>query len=117
MAQELDKQGAGRVRVQFDPATGQTNQVIDINNPLRNELRQTARDISSGTNVGNNARIALGTLGAGALGGMLGGGVANIGQLVGIPGLTQDRAMQMAAQQAIDPEAYGSSNMPIRQYM
>ena len=58
----------------------------------------------------NTAAIPIGLTVAGGLGGMIGGGVANAGKFVGIPGLTQDQAMQMAAQQAIDPESYGSSN-------
>jgi hypothetical protein len=65
----------------------------------------------------NTAGIPIGLTAAGGFGGMIGGGLANAGQLVGIPGMNQDAAMQMAAQQAIDPESYGSSNMPIKQYM
>jgi hypothetical protein len=53
---------------------------------------------------GAEAGIVAGALGAGGLGGLLGGGVANTGDLVGIPGL------QQAAR--YDPEGYGSSNMP-----
>ena len=49
-------------------------------------------------------------LSAGGIGGMLGGGLANVGQLVGIPGMEQGQMMQLAAQQALDPESYGSSN-------
>ena len=48
-------------------------------------------------------------LGAGSLGGMLGGGVANVGNMAGISGLQQAQDMQMLAQ-SIDPESYGSSN-------
>ena len=55
-------------------------------------------------------------LGAGGLGGLYGGGVANVGNMAGISGLQQAQDMQMLAQ-SIDPESYGSSNMPIRQYM
>lgn len=51
---------------------------------------------------GAEAGIVAGALGAGGLGGLLGGGVANTGDLVGIPGLQQAAPM--------DPEAYGSSN-------
>lgn len=51
---------------------------------------------------GAEAAIVAGALGAGGLGGLLGGGVANTGDLVGIPGLQQAAPM--------DPESYGSSN-------
>ena len=51
---------------------------------------------------GAEAGIVAGALGAGGLGGLLGGGVANTGDLVGIPGLQQAAPM--------DPESYGSSN-------
>jgi len=94
MVEELQRQNAGQAGT----------------NPQKEELREAARRISKGAELGNQASIALGTLGAGGLGGMLGGAVGNVGQLVGIPGLQQNAAMQMAAQQAIDPESYGSSN-------
>jgi hypothetical protein len=48
------------------------------------------------------AGIIAAGLGAGGLGGLYGGGVANVGQLVGIPGLQQQAPM--------DPERPGSSN-------
>ena len=48
------------------------------------------------------AAMAGMAVGAGGLGGLAGGGVANVGQLVGIPGLQQNVAM--------DPEKPGSSN-------
>lgn len=64
----------------------------------------------------NAAGIPLGLTAAGAAGGMIGGGVASLGQLVGIPGLNQDEAMQMVAQQGVDPESYGSSNSPGARY-
>ena len=76
---------------------------------LRRDLKESLRRTQG---VINTAGIPLGLTAAGAAGGMLGGGVANVGQLVGIPGLTQDQAMQMAAQQALDPEGYGSGNSP-----
>jgi hypothetical protein len=52
---------------------------------------------------GAEAAIAASALGAGGLGGLLGGGVANAGDLVGIPGLQQP---------ITNPQAYGSSNSP-----
>ena len=51
---------------------------------------------------GTEATIVAAGLGAGGLGGLAGGGVANVGQMVGIPGLQQQAPM--------DPESYGSSN-------
>ena len=48
------------------------------------------------------ATVLAAGLGAGGLGGLAGGGVANVGQMVGIPGLQQQAPM--------DPESYGSSN-------
>lgn len=51
---------------------------------------------------GAEATMLAAGLGAGGLGGLAGGGVANVGQMVGIPGLQQQAPM--------DPESYGSSN-------
>ena len=51
---------------------------------------------------GAEATMVAAGLGAGGLGGLAGGGVANVGQMVGIPGLQQQAPM--------DPESYGSSN-------
>jgi hypothetical protein len=42
--------------------------------------------------------------------------LANVGQMVGIPGMEQGQMMQLAAQQALDPESYGSSNSPGARY-
>lgn len=76
---------------------------------------QLISQLKGGLRVGqsliNTAGIPLGLTAAGAAGGMIGGGVASLGQLVGIPGLNQDEAMQMVAQQGMDPEGYGSGNM------
>jgi len=54
-------------------------------------------------------------LGAGGLGGLSGGGVANAGNMLGVPGMQQAQDMQMLAQ-SIDPESYGSSNSPGARY-
>ena len=56
----------------------------------------------------NNIAIPAALLGAGAVGGMAGGGLANVGGMVGIPGLQ--------ANTSVDPEAYGSSNSPGARY-
>lgn len=66
---------------------------------LRQQLKGSLR--GSQTFI-NTAGIPLGLTAAGALGGLAGGGVANVGQMVGIPGLQQQAPM--------DPESYGSSN-------
>lgn len=65
--------------------------------------------INASPRVGQLASTGL-LLGAGGAGGMVGGGIANVGQLLGIPGLQQAEDMQAVAQQAINPEGYGSSN-------
>ena len=107
-AQSLRDSGAGQ-NVTVDPTTGKAYKTVGVAENA-GELRDAARQMMKGADIGLAGSTALATLGAGGLGGMLGGGVANVGQLVGIPGLTQDQAMQMAAQQAINPEGYGSSN-------
>jgi hypothetical protein len=71
---------------------------------LRNSLKTSAR---RGQAVINTAGIPIALTAAGGLGGILGGGAANIAQLVGIPGLEQT---------AVDPESYGSSNSPGARY-
>jgi hypothetical protein len=50
----------------------------------------------------NTAGIPIGLTMAGGLGGLVGGGIANAGDLVGIPGFQQGGP--------VDPESYGSSN-------
>ena len=64
-------------------------------------LYQDPRARMLGKRTAEAGIIAAG-LGAGGLGGLYGGGVSNVGQLVGIPGLQQQAPM--------DPESYGSSN-------
>ena len=66
---------------------------------LRQQLKGSLR---VGQALINTAGIPLGLTAAGALGGMVGGGIANAGGMVGIPGLQQNVAM--------DPEKPGSSN-------
>lgn len=80
---------------------------------MRNDIKTSLKRAQTGMNLGV---IPGGVLAAGAAGGMLGGGVANVGELVGIPGLQQNVPL--------DPEAYGSSNsegarykVPTTQYM
>jgi hypothetical protein len=72
---------------------------------LRSDLKTSARRVQTGINT---AGIPLALTAAGGLGGMLGGGVGNVGQLVGIPGLQQGMP--------VDPESYGSSNSPGARY-
>lgn len=72
---------------------------------LRKDLKTSAR---RGQAVINTAGIPIALTAAGGLGGMIGGGLANIGQLTGIPGLQQNAA--------VDPESYGSSNSPGARY-
>jgi hypothetical protein len=97
-AQHLENRGAEK-RAVYDPAT-KTAYTMVGNAPDMNTTRQEYRDFSKGLN-----QVTLGTggaalLAAGGLGGMLGGGAANVGSLARIPGL----------QQSMDPEGYGSSN-------
>ena len=73
---------------------------------LRNELKTSVRRMQTGINA---VTIPGSILAAGAAGGMLGGGIANVGAAVGLP---------------IDPESYGSNNtsmarmgVPTMQYM
>lgn len=72
---------------------------------LRSDLKTSAR---RGQTLINTAGIPLALTAAGGLGGMVAGGLANAGQLVGIPGLQQGMPM--------DPESYGSSNSPGARY-
>ena len=71
---------------------------------LRNDLKTSLR---RGQTLINTAGIPLGLTAAGGLGGMVGGGVSNMAQAVGVPGFTDQR---------IDPESYGSSNSPGARY-
>ena len=71
---------------------------------LRNDLKTSLR---RGQALINTAGIPLGLTAAGGLGGMVGGGVSNMAQAVGVPGFTDQR---------IDPESYGSSNSPGARY-
>ena len=71
-------------------------------NQLRKDMKTTLGRIQTGINtVGIPSTI----LTAGAAGGMLGGGIANLGQMVGIPGLSSNTIT--------DPEKPGSSNTPM----
>lgn len=65
---------------------------------LRQQLKSSLRGSQA---LINTAGIPLGLTAAGALGGMVGGGIANAGGMVGIPGLQQV---------AMNPEEPGSSN-------
>ena len=71
-----------------------------LGNDLKTNLRR-------GQTLINTAGIPLGLTAAGGLGGMVGGGVSNMAQAVGVPGFTDQR---------IDPESYGSSNSPGARY-
>jgi len=109
-AENLQRQGAGR-RAGYDSGSGATYMAEGANpqaKELRDEYMRNSKRIALGTATGTG----LVTLAAGGLGGMLGGGIANAGNLVGIPGLAQNQAMQMS----IDPESYGSSNSPGARY-
>jgi hypothetical protein len=108
VAEALAQEGAGR-RAKIDPSTGQVYTEVGVSPDAKQAREAFLRSAKISKGI-DQASLGMGILGAGALGGMIGGGVANVGQLVGIPGLQQDAAMQMAAQQAIDPESYGSSN-------
>ena len=55
--------------------------------------------------IGAGGAIGLGTLAAGGLGGQIGGGNANIGNMLGIAGMQPNTI--------VDPEAYGSSNLRV----
>ena len=96
VAKDIAAQGAGKM------ATGTGVQIGNSANA--EELRKAARLGMNAMNYGAAASTGLGMLGAGAVGGMVGGGVSNLAQMVGLPGFQQ--------QGIIDPEAYQSSNMP-----
>jgi hypothetical protein len=113
-ATDLRGKGAGR-NITVDPSTGQAYQTVGVN-PEAAQMREDYLKGSSALNRGFQGGTALSALAAGGIGGMLGGGVANVGQMVGIPGMEQDQMMQLAAQQALDPESYGSSNSPGARY-
>lgn len=74
-------------------------------NQLRKDMKTSLGRIQTGINT---VGIPSAILAAGAAGGMLGGGAANLGSAVGIPGLQQNTP--------IDPESYGPSNSPGAQY-
>ena len=94
VAEQLAKKGAGRM------ATGAGVQVGNV--PNSEQLRQAARTYINAMNIGAATGTGLGFLGSGALGGMIGGGVSNVAQMVGIPGFDQNVIT--------DPELAGSSN-------
>ncbi len=75
---------------------------------LRNDPRLQDPRAFGAAKRGAEATVIGGILGAGGLGGLVGGGVANAGNLVGIPGLQQGGP--------VDPESYGSSNSPGARY-
>jgi len=82
MAKTLANKGAGTM------ATGAGVEIGNAAN--RDKLRQEVRSAMTGMNIGYGAGAGVGLLGAGALGGMVGGGVSNVGNLVGIPGFNQN---------------------------
>jgi hypothetical protein len=115
-AVSLDNPGAVARRAQMSPSQIQSSEFTRdlLNNAvrmgedpakLRSDLKTSARRVQTGINT---AGIPLALTAAGGLGGMLGGGVGNVGQLVGIPGLQQGMP--------VDPESYGSSNSPGARY-
>jgi len=78
------------------------NKAVDEGADPMEVLQQFRGSLRGGQAFINTAGIPLGLTAAGALGGMVGGGVANTGGMVGIPGLQQV---------AMNPEEPGSSNM------
>jgi len=96
IAKDLAKKGAGQM------ATGTGMQVGAAAD--NEKLRQAARVGINAMNIGAAAGTGLGYLGAGAVGGMLGGGVSNIAQMASLPGFNQNVIT--------DPELTGSSNTP-----
>jgi hypothetical protein len=82
MARNLANKGAGTM------ATGAGVEIGNAAN--REKLRQEVRSAMAGMNIGYGAGAGVGLLGAGALGGMVGGGVSNVGNLVGISGFNQN---------------------------
>lgn len=94
MAEGLREAGAGQ------RATG-TGMEVGAS-PGSQELRQKVLDAMTGINRAYAGISVPSLLGAGALGGMIGGGVSNVGQMVGIPELNSNTIT--------DPELVGSSN-------
>ena len=72
---------------------------------LRADLKNSLRAAQATQNA---VGIPLALTAAGGLGGMVGGGAANLGSALGVPGLQ--------AQMPLDPESYGSSNSPGARY-
>jgi len=97
IAKELAEKGAER------KATGAGMQ-IGVS-PEAENLRQAAKRSITAMNVGAGVGTGLGYLGAGAMGGMIGGGVANVPQMIGVPGFQQNVIT--------DPELAASSNTPM----
>jgi hypothetical protein len=74
------------------------NQTVRSGEAVPAQLREDLKTSAKRTQAGLNATvIPASLLAAGAAGGMIGGGVANIASAAGIP---------------LDPEAYGPSNSP-----
>lgn len=109
-AVSLENPGAAARRAKMSPGEVQTAEFgRDMLNAavragedpakLRNDLKTSAR---RGQAVINTAGIPIALTAAGGLGGMIGGGVSSVAQMIGIPGLQQNTIP--------DPEQATSSN-------
>lgn len=109
-AVSLENPGATARRAKMSPGEVQTAELgRDMLNAavragedpakLRNDLKTSAR---RGQAVINTAGIPIALTAAGGLGGMIGGGVSSVAQMIGIPGLQQNTIP--------DPEQATSSN-------
>ena len=96
------KMSEGDVRTSEFIRDMMNNAVYNQGADPREVLQQLRGSLRGGQALINTAGIPLGLTAAGALGGMVGGGIANAGGMVGIPGLQQAAPM--------DPEKPGSSN-------
>ena len=87
----LENDGTGKGTTtrpsEYQKVVDSANQVMDLQNK-----------------IGWGGTVIQG-IGLGGLGGMIGGGVSNIGNMAGIGGLQQNTI--------VDPEAYGSSNLRV----
>jgi hypothetical protein len=99
--QAQDK-GPGRVAMEALGA-GVLGGAVGHRIPKVSQFLTDVRDPQAANAVKRGAELGIGAmaLGAGGLGGLVGGGVANAAGMVGIPGMQSNY---------IDPEGYGSSN-------
>tara|TARA_R100001082_G_scaffold19044_1_gene9325 strand:- start:106 stop:669 length:564 start_codon:yes stop_codon:yes gene_type:complete len=87
----------------YDPKSGQSSGYWE--QEIEELLKKSGIKNSNIYGSAIESAVLGGGLTAGAVGGQIGGGVSNIGNMAGLPGLQQNTI--------VDPEAYGSSNLRV----